>query len=89
VEIFAAQGAPSTPVANGKKSSIRKVLIVLFGHLWIVELKHSAIVTIICPTTPVAGVVDASGNLPPVLLTPVTGINDTSSTGGKIYRQCC
>jgi hypothetical protein len=34
VEIFAAQGAPPvslTPVANGKKTSIRKVLIILCG----------------------------------------------------------
>ena len=27
----------TTPVANGKKSSIRKILIILFGHLWVVE----------------------------------------------------
>jgi hypothetical protein len=25
-------------VVNGKKSSNRKVIIILFGHLWIVEL---------------------------------------------------
>ncbi len=40
-KIFAAQGAPPmlTPVAN-KKSSIRKVFIILFEHehLWVVEL---------------------------------------------------
>jgi hypothetical protein len=36
-EIFAAQGAP---VANGKKSSIKNVLIILFGHLWEVELTN-------------------------------------------------
>jgi hypothetical protein len=39
-KIFAAQGLPPvslTPVANGKKSSIRKILIILFGHLWAVE----------------------------------------------------
>jgi hypothetical protein len=39
-EILAAQSAPSTPVANGKKTSIRKVLNILFGHLWVVELKY-------------------------------------------------
>jgi hypothetical protein len=27
----------TTPVANGKKSSIRKILIILFSHLWVVE----------------------------------------------------
>jgi hypothetical protein len=35
-----AQGAPPvslTPVANKKKSSIRKILIILFGQLWVVE----------------------------------------------------
>jgi hypothetical protein len=35
-EIFAAQGLPpvsTTPVANGKKPSSRKILIILFGHL--------------------------------------------------------
>jgi hypothetical protein len=37
-EIFADQGAP--PVANGKKSSILKVLIILFGHLWEVDLTY-------------------------------------------------
>jgi hypothetical protein len=42
-EIFAAQGAPPvslTPVENGKKISVIKVLIVLFGHLWEVELTY-------------------------------------------------
>jgi hypothetical protein len=40
-DIFAAQGAPLmslTPVANIKKSSIIKVLLILFEHLWKVEL---------------------------------------------------
>jgi hypothetical protein len=33
-------------------------------------------------------VVDTSGNLSPVLLRKfATGINDTSDTGGKIYRR--
>jgi hypothetical protein len=30
-----------TPVANGKKSSIIKVLIILFGHLWLVALTYT------------------------------------------------
>jgi hypothetical protein len=29
-----------TPGANGKKSSIIKVIIILFGHLWEVELTY-------------------------------------------------
>jgi hypothetical protein len=29
-----------TRVANGKKFSIRKFLIILFGHLWVVELTY-------------------------------------------------
>ncbi len=42
-EIFAAQGAqpvPLTPVANGKKSTFRKVFIISFGHLLVVELAY-------------------------------------------------
>ncbi len=42
-EIFAAQGVLSvslTPVANGKKFYIRKVSIILFGHLWVTELTY-------------------------------------------------
>jgi hypothetical protein len=42
-EIFAAQGAPPGFVDTGgkwKKSSIRKVLIILFGHIWVVELTY-------------------------------------------------
>jgi hypothetical protein len=84
-KIFAAQGAPPaslTPVAN-KKSLIRKVFIILFEHLWVVELtygqffsfqfplrcKQSNIVPIICHH-----VTDIGGKLPPVLLTPVTNL---------------
>jgi hypothetical protein len=40
-EIFTAQGAPpvsTTPVAN--ESLSRKILIILFGHLWVVELTY-------------------------------------------------
>jgi hypothetical protein len=32
-----------TPVSNGKKSAIIKVLIILFGHLWEVELTYRCI----------------------------------------------
>jgi hypothetical protein len=67
-----------------KNSSIIKVLIILFGHLWEVELTHRYIfffkftlrskqpdiVPIICH------IVDTSGKL-------ATSINNTSKTGGK------
>jgi hypothetical protein len=51
-----------------KISSIRKVLSILFGHLWVVErrYKQSDIVPIIATGGKFA-----------------TGVNDTSSTGGK------
>jgi hypothetical protein len=41
MDIFAAQGAPPVslpPVANGKKSSIRKIFIITFEQLSVVEL---------------------------------------------------
>jgi hypothetical protein len=76
VEIFAVQGAPPVSTNTGgkwKKSSIIKVLIVLFGHLWEVELTYRYIFTfkltlrsqqpdivpIICKFA--AGVVDTGG----------------------------
>jgi hypothetical protein len=46
VEIFGAQGAPPlslTPVANGKNLSNRKIFIISFRHLWVVELAYSKI----------------------------------------------
>ncbi len=49
-EIFAAQGAPpvsKTLVAKGKKSSIWKVFIISFGHLWVVELAYLPPVSLI------------------------------------------
>ncbi len=43
-EIFTAQGAPPCSVIDmggkWKKSSIRKVLNILFVHLWVVELTY-------------------------------------------------
>ncbi len=64
-----------------KKSSIIKVLIILFGHLWEVELTHRYIFSFKCtlrsqqpdivPTGDkfADGVVDTSGSLAPVSLT--------------------
>jgi hypothetical protein len=43
-EMFGAQGTlpvSLTLVANGKNLSIGKVLIILFGHLWVVELTYT------------------------------------------------
>ena len=76
-----------TPVAN--ESSIRKILIILLGHLWIVELTYVYIFAfkftlrylqpdinpIVCP-----GVVDTGGNLPPASLTPVANLLPVSLT---------
>ncbi len=56
-----------------KKSSIIKVLIILFGHLLEVELTYRYIFA--------TGVVDSSGKF-------ATGINNISETGGKICRWC-
>jgi hypothetical protein len=44
MEIFKAQGATPvslTPVANGKNLQSEEFLIILFGHLWKVELKYT------------------------------------------------
>jgi hypothetical protein len=43
MEIFTAQGCTIGVVDTGgkwKKSSIRKVLNILLGHLWVVELTY-------------------------------------------------
>ena len=91
-EIFAAQGAPPvslTLVANGK-SSIIKVLIILFGHLWEAELTYrniSAFKFTLRSQQP---------DIVPIIclqcywhrLQIATGINNTSETGGKIFRRC-
>ncbi len=97
----------SSPVVDTggkwKKSSIRKILIILLGHLWIVELTYIYIFAfkftlrylqpdinpIVCHRCrwyrwhlpPVWLTLEA--NLPPVSLT-----NNTSETGGKIFRRC-
>jgi hypothetical protein len=62
-----------TPLANGKKSSIRKVLIILSGHLWEVELTYRYIFAFKFPLRsqqPVlfplfaSGVIDTGSKLP-------------------------
>ncbi len=81
-EIFAAQGAPPvslTLVANGK-SSIIKVLIILFGHLWEVELTCRYIFA--CKFT----LRSQQPDIVPIIF--ATSINNTSETGGKICCRC-
>ncbi len=71
----------TTGVADtGGKSSIRKFLIILLGHLWIVELTYIYIFA-----TSFTSVVDTGGKF-------ATGVNDTggkfaagvNDTGGKL-----
>ncbi len=80
-----------------KKSSIRKILIILFRQLWVVEL--TSIYSSCLQVHPkVSAAWYCSLYLPPVSMTPVTNlplvwlitdVNNTSGTGGKICRMCC
>ncbi len=56
-----------------RKSSMRKVLTVLFVHLWVVELTYRYIFSFKWYCFPLFA----------------TGINDTIGTIGKIYCRCC
>ncbi len=73
-----------TPMTIWKKSSIRKGLIILFGHLWVVELTYRYIfhfkVTAVwyCANS----VLDIGG------IFTANGVNQTSGTGGKICHWC-
>jgi hypothetical protein len=72
-----------------EKSSIIKVLLILFGHLWKVELSYRYIFAFkftlrsqqpdIVPI-PVA-------NLPPVLLVPVANLQTVSTTLAKLVAK--
>jgi hypothetical protein len=74
-----------------KKSLIRKVLIILFGHPLVVEFHmdnflpsiplHCVSSLILLPLF-VTSVVDTNGKFS-------TGINNTSVIGGKICPRCC
>jgi hypothetical protein len=69
-----AQGVPpvsTTAVANRKKTSIRKVLIILFGYLWVEDKFFSS---------SSAGAVDIGDNLPSVLLTSAASLPPVAST---------
>ncbi len=72
-----------------KKSLIRKILIILLGHLWIVELTYMYIFAFTCVNDTggkfAAGVIDTGGNLPTVLLTPAANLLAASivDTGGN------
>jgi hypothetical protein len=74
-------------VRKWKKSSIRKFFIISVGHLRVVELAY-----MYTGGKFAAGVVDTSGNFPPVSLTPLANLppvsltpatNNTNDTGGK------
>ncbi len=64
-----------TLVANGKKSSIRKVLTILYGHLWVVELTHKYIFFFIFTLR------FKQSDFVPIIWHRY--INNTSGTGGK------
>jgi hypothetical protein len=91
VEIFAAQGAP--PTANEKKSSIRKVFIISFGHLWVVVLElayryiFSFKFTLSCQQSDIVPIIDTGGNLPPVLLTLVKNLPPVSTTPAELVAK--
>ncbi len=95
-EIFAAQGAPPvsltltltlTPVAYGK---IIKVLIILFGHLWEVELTYRYIFafkfTLRSQQPDIVHIICRRCRWHQWQIT--TGIKNISETGGKICCQC-
>jgi hypothetical protein len=76
-----------------KKSSIRKVFIISFGHLWVVKLAYNSFkFTFSCQQSDIvpivnntggkfaARVVDTGGNLPPVSLTTVANLPPVSLT---------
>jgi hypothetical protein len=84
-----------------KKSSIRKILIILLGHLWIVELTYIKIFafkfTLRSPQPDIkslfaTGVVDTGGKFAAGIVDTggkfANGINNTTETGVKICCRC-
>jgi hypothetical protein len=78
-----------------KKSSIRKILIILFDHLWVVKEVNiykflpSSSLSGVCSLIlfplfaagiVAAGVINNGGNLPPVSLTPLANLSPVSLT---------
>jgi hypothetical protein len=69
---------------KGKKSSIRKVLIILFGYLWEVGLTYRYIFAI-KSTLFAAGVIDTGGKFAASVVDTVTNCHwCRCETGGKI-----
>ncbi len=84
-EIFAAQDAPPVSLTGGKwkKSSSRKILIILLGHLWVVEL------TYFCLQVPfeVSAAWYCSHYLPPALLTLAANLPPLSATQAELVEN--
>jgi len=68
-EIFAAQGEP---LVSLKKSSIRKVFVVFYGHLWEVDIDKK--LTFRC-------------NQSDIVPKFATGINNTCGTSGLLHKR--
>jgi hypothetical protein len=94
-ETFAAQGLPPvslTPVANGKNLQSDKILIILFGHLWVVEETY---IYKFLPSSvhfQVSAAWYCSHYLPPVSmtlvsLTPVANLPLVSTTQGELVAK--
>jgi hypothetical protein len=66
-------------VANGKNLQSKKFLIIWFDHLWEVELAYRYIFAFKFTLRP---------QQPDIFPLFVTGINNTSETGGKICQRC-
>jgi hypothetical protein len=66
-----------TPEKKWKKSSIRKILIILFGHLWVVEETYTKFL----PSSSLSGICSLI-----LFQLFATGVNNTRGTGGKICR---
>ncbi len=62
-----------------KKCSIRKILIILFGHLWVVEKTY---IYKFLPSSSLSGVCNLI-----LFQSFATGVNNTRGTGGKICHR--
>ncbi len=73
-----------------KKSSIWKILIILFGHLWVVEETYIKIFafkfTFRCLQPDIVPIICHRCRWYPWQF--ATGVNNTRRTGGKICRRC-
>ncbi len=72
-----------------KKSSIRKILIILLGHLWIVELTYLYIFAFKFTLRYLQPDIVPITNLPPVSMIPVAICPRVVETGGKFATGVC